>query len=115
MWPPRSSSFLFALKTKAKAFHLIKERILLSINKSPGICASSFTGIEFLKGVVRLYDGIAPSSFSFLASFVIRKDALSTPSSSITLFIASNHSLVSIGSLSSGIIYLSYLMNLILL
>ena len=68
------------------------------MNKSPGIAASSFAGIEFLNGVVRLYDGIAPSSFNFFANLVIMKDALSTPSSLMTLLIASNHLLVSIGS-----------------
>ena len=61
MWPPSSSSFLFALSTMTRAFHLINERILLSIKRSPGIWASSFTEIVFLKGVVRLYEGIAPS------------------------------------------------------
>ena len=68
------------------------------MNKSPGIAASSFTGIELRKGVVKLYEGMAPSSFNFLANLVIKKEALSIPSSSITLLIASNHSLVSIGS-----------------
>ena len=59
--PPSSSSFLLAFKTITKAFHLINDLILLSIKRSPGICASSFKAIVFLNGVVRLYEGIAPS------------------------------------------------------
>ena len=54
MWPPKSSDDLLARSTMANAFHLIRDLILRSINKAPGIFASSFTGIEFLKGVVKL-------------------------------------------------------------
>ena len=96
--PPSSSSFLFALKTMTNAFHLIKDLILLSIKRSPGIDACSLTGIEFLNGVVKLYEGMAPSCVNLFASFDNRNEALSIPSSSITLLIASSHSCVSIGS-----------------
>ena len=92
MCPPSSSSPLLARKTITSAFHLIKDLILLSINKSPGMAASSLVGMVFLKGVVRLYVGTSPVAVSFFANSVKRNDALSVPAFCITESIASIHS-----------------------
>ena len=95
MWPPKSSDALFALNTITKAFHLMRDLILRSMNRSPGIFASSFTGIEFLNGVVRLKSGIVPDSVNFDASLPKINEALLLPSSLIIFSNASNHSLSS--------------------
>ena len=92
MWPPKSSDDLFALKTITKAFHLIRDLILRSMKRSPGILASSFTGIEFLNGVVKLNVGMVPVAVSLDASSLSISEALSDPLSLITLSMASNHS-----------------------
>ena len=95
MWPPKSSDDLFALNTITKAFHLIRDLILRSMKRSPGILASSFTGIEFLNGVVRLKSGMVPDSVNFDASLPKINEALLLPSSLIIFSSASNHSLSS--------------------
>ena len=95
IWPPKSSDDLFALNTITKAFHLMRDLILRSMKRSPGILASSFTGIEFLNGVVRLKSGMVPDSVNFDASFPKMNEALSLPSSLIIFSKASNHSLSS--------------------
>jgi len=102
MCPPSSPGRLFARSTMAIAFQRIKERIRLSINKSPGILASLSGGIVLQKGVVTEYGKSLPNLPALSDNFDNKYFARSIPSLSITEVIASSHSVVSIGSESSN-------------
>ena len=98
MCPPSSEDSLLARNTIATAFHRISDRIRCSIALSPGCGGCACGGIVFRYGVFAEYGTGTPLRRASPISSSSRNAARSAPSNSMTESNASRHSLVSTGS-----------------